>query len=47
MQYNNIGEDMNNRFSYLLQKIENAKFITEPFNHLNILNFFSEEDFNQ
>ena len=38
---------MNNRFSYLLKKIENAEFLTEPFQHINIFDFFNNEDFQQ
>lgn len=38
---------MNNRFSYLLTKIENAEFLTEPFQHINIFDFFNNEDFQQ
>lgn len=33
------------RFSYLLEKIQAAEFITAPFNHIQIDNFFSAADF--
>lgn len=34
-----------NRFAYLLSKIENAEFDPCPFQHITINNFFSEADF--
>jgi len=33
-------------FYYLIEKLEKAEFISEPFDHLEIENFLSEEHFN-
>ena len=34
-----------NRFSYLAEKIKESDFLDEPFSHLYIDNFFSDDDF--
>lgn len=35
---------MSQRFDYIIQKIRNAEFISEPFRHIEILNLFEDAD---
>ena len=35
------------KYDYLIDKINNAKFITEPFSHILIDDFLSDEHFNE
>lgn len=38
---------MESRFDYLLDKIKNAPMRLDPYPHLIISNFFTEEDYNE
>ena len=35
------------KYSYLIQKIEDAEFSSEPFKHIYIEDFFNIKDFNE
>ncbi|MDA7512347.1 hypothetical protein N8628_03685 [Verrucomicrobia bacterium] len=42
-----MSNSTSHRFDYLLNKIRESDFSLDPFRHVEIRNFFSEEDFQE
>ena len=42
-----MSNSTSHRFDYLLNKIRGSDFSLDPFRHVEIRNFFSEEDFQE